>query len=96
MPDRHSVIAKTRADLDIADEHAVERVLTDAGAEWIVNAAAYTAVDLAEDEPARAMAVNDAAVGTLARGRCGCRQPAPAFIDRLRVRRQKQSCLSAE
>jgi dTDP-4-dehydrorhamnose reductase len=67
MPDRHQVIAYTRADLDIADEHALERALADAGADWIVNAAAYTAVDLAEDEADRAMAINDTAVGTLAR-----------------------------
>src|SRR5450755_3689008 len=50
LPDRHQVIAYTRADLDIADEHAVERALADVGADWMVNAAAYTAVDLAEDE----------------------------------------------
>jgi dTDP-4-dehydrorhamnose reductase len=67
MPDRHRVIAYARTDLDIADEHAVERALADAGADWIVNAAAYTAVDLAEDEAGRAMAMNDTAVGTLAR-----------------------------
>ena len=34
--------------------------------DWIVNGAAYTAVDLAEDEPACAAAINDTAVGTLA------------------------------
>ena len=67
MADRHQVIAYTRADLDIGDEHALERALADAGADWIVNAAAYTAVDLAEDDADRAMAINDTAVGTLAR-----------------------------
>ncbi len=35
---------------------------------WVVNGAAYTAVDLAEDQPAQAMAVNDTAVGVLASG----------------------------
>ena len=45
----------------------------EAKADWIVNGAAYTAVDLAEDEPARAAAINDAAVGTSPRQR-----PAPA------------------
>jgi dTDP-4-dehydrorhamnose reductase len=41
----------------------------------IVNAAAYTAVDRAEDEPATAFAVNAAAVGHLAQAaeRCGAR-----------------------
>lgn len=66
-PGKHQVIVKTRADLDIADESAVERVVAQAGADWIVNGAAYTAVDLAEDQPELATAVNDTAVGTLAR-----------------------------
>ena len=65
-PAQHQVVAKTRAELDICDEHAVARALADTGAEWVVNAAAYTAVDLAEDQPAQAMAVNDTAVGVLA------------------------------
>jgi dTDP-4-dehydrorhamnose reductase len=66
-PARHQVIVKTRADLDITDESAVHRVVADAGADWIVNGAAYTAVDLAEDQPALATSVNDTAVGVLAR-----------------------------
>ena len=41
----------------------------------MVNAAAYTAVDLAEDQPAQAVAVNDTAVGILAAAAstAGCR-----------------------
>jgi len=42
-------------------------MLAEVKADWIVNAAAYTAVDLAEDESARAVAVNDTAVASLAR-----------------------------
>ena len=54
-----------------------------AKADWIVNAAAYTAVDLAEDEPARAAAINDGAVG-IARGRGGSRpQPACCICRRI-------------
>jgi dTDP-4-dehydrorhamnose reductase len=45
---------------------AVGALLAVAKADWIVNAAAYTAVDLAEDEPAQAAAINDTAVGILA------------------------------
>jgi dTDP-4-dehydrorhamnose reductase len=73
-PSRHQLIAKTRADLDIGDRSAVERVLAE-GVDWIVNAAAYTAVDLAEERSAEAIAVNDTAVGVLtqAAGRSGCR-----------------------
>jgi dTDP-4-dehydrorhamnose reductase len=65
-PAQHHAVARTRAELDVCDEHAVVRALADTGAEWVVNAAAYTAVDLAEDQPAQAMAVNDTAVGVLA------------------------------
>jgi dTDP-4-dehydrorhamnose reductase len=65
-PAGHQVIAKTRAQLDIADARAVERVFAQAEPDWIVNAAAYTAVDLAEDQPEEATAINDTAVGILA------------------------------
>ena len=63
---RHEVMVKARTELDIADAAAVGRAMAAAKPDWIVNAAAYTAVDLAEDEPARAAATNDAAVGVLA------------------------------
>jgi dTDP-4-dehydrorhamnose reductase len=62
----HELIARTRAEVDIADAQAVSRVVSEARPDWIINGAAYTAVDLAEDEPARAAAINDAAVGVLA------------------------------
>jgi dTDP-4-dehydrorhamnose reductase len=65
-PAHHHAVARTRAELDVCDEHAVARALAETGAEWVVNAAAYTAVDLAEDQPSQAMAVNDTAVGVLA------------------------------
>ncbi|HWX30684.1 MAG TPA: dTDP-4-dehydrorhamnose reductase [Steroidobacteraceae bacterium] len=74
-PAQHHVVAKTRAELDIGDEGAVVRCLAQSGAQWVVNAAAYTAVDLAEDQPAQAIAVNDTAVGVLAAAAsaAGCR-----------------------
>jgi len=65
-PQRHEVIVKPHAQIDIADEFALEEALTHARPDWVVNAAAYTAVDLAEDQPAQATAVNDTAVGILA------------------------------
>jgi dTDP-4-dehydrorhamnose reductase len=69
------VIAKTRTDVDIADSSAVARVMTQTRPDWVVNAGAYTAVDLAEDEPAKAAAINDTAVGIIAAaaGRVGSR-----------------------
>jgi dTDP-4-dehydrorhamnose reductase len=66
MCDRHELVLRTRAEVDIADAESLDRTLAQANADWIVNGAAYTAVDLAEDEPALAAAINDAAVGTVA------------------------------
>lgn len=65
-PDGAELTVKTRAELDIADEFAVQSAITELRPDWIVNAAAYTAVDLAEDQPARATAINDTAVGFIA------------------------------
>ena len=67
-PKQHEIIALTRAHLDIADFKAVARSLAEIKADWVVNAAAYTAVDRAEDEPQAAGAVNDTAVAALAAG----------------------------
>jgi dTDP-4-dehydrorhamnose reductase len=70
-PAQHEVAIRAHADLDIADEGAVTKALAEVRADWIVNAAAYTAVDLAEDQPAQANAVNDTAVGLLERTAAG-------------------------
>jgi dTDP-4-dehydrorhamnose reductase len=74
-PARHQTMAKSRAEVDIGDGKAVARAVAQTGAGWIVNAAAFTAVDLAEDQPAQALLVNDAAVGVLAAASAsaGCR-----------------------
>jgi dTDP-4-dehydrorhamnose reductase len=53
--------------LDICDDQAVAQTLARVKADWIVNAAAYTAVDLAETHVKEAVAVNDIAVGSLVR-----------------------------
>ena len=62
------IIAYPRAKLDIADGAAVAEALGAIKPNWIINAAAYTAVDRAEDEPTLAQAVNDTAVASLAQG----------------------------
>jgi dTDP-4-dehydrorhamnose reductase len=75
VPAHAQITALTRAELDIADEAAVIRTLESIRPDWIVNGAAYTAVDRAEDERTQAFAINDTAVGVLAKvasGR-GCR-----------------------
>jgi dTDP-4-dehydrorhamnose reductase len=66
-PAQHEVAIRTHAELDIVDETALARAFAQVRADWIVNAAAYTAVDLAEDQPARAIAVNDTAVASIDR-----------------------------
>ena len=65
-PNGRQVVVKTHDDLDIVDANAVARVVGELKPDWIVNAAAYTAVDLAEDHPAEAHAVNDTAVEAMA------------------------------
>jgi dTDP-4-dehydrorhamnose reductase len=65
-PAPHQVVVRTRAELDIGDAEAVARAIAQSRARWLVNGAAYTAVDLAEDQPALAFAVNDTAVAVLA------------------------------
>jgi dTDP-4-dehydrorhamnose reductase len=67
-PESLHIIALARKQLDITDGRRVEQTLADTAPDWIINAAAYTAVDRAEDEPEQAHAVNDAAVESLARG----------------------------
>ena len=56
--------AYTRSDVDICDAAAVTRAI--AGAGFVVNCAAYTAVDKAEDEPDTALAINAVAPGVMA------------------------------
>jgi dTDP-4-dehydrorhamnose reductase len=65
-PGGMEVIARARAQLDIADPAAVAKAFADLKPTWVVNAAAYTAVDLAEDNQGQAKAVNDSAVASLA------------------------------
>ena len=74
-PNSHIVSVRTRQDLDVTDEAALTTALADFKPDWLVNGAAYTAVDKAESEPDLARAINDAAVGGMARAaaRHGCR-----------------------
>ena len=53
-------------DLDITDRNAVENFFDDFKPDFCINAAAYTAVDLAEKESEKAFAVNAEAVGNIA------------------------------
>src|SRR5262249_53202744 len=63
----HDVVAADRATLNLAEADGIEAVLDRLAPEFIVNPAAYTAVDKAEDERELAMQVNAQAPGALAR-----------------------------
>jgi dTDP-4-dehydrorhamnose reductase len=65
-PPGWSVTGLSRAELDISDGAAVERVLGALAPDLILNAAAYTAVDRAESDPDLAFAVNRDGAGHLA------------------------------
>jgi dTDP-4-dehydrorhamnose reductase len=59
------VVAPTRAELDLSDSGAVRAFVREVKPGWIVNPAAYTAVDKAEKEPELAYAINCEAVKVL-------------------------------
>ena len=54
-------------EVDIRQPRAIQEFVRDKKIDWIVNCAAYTAVDLAEDEPEQALALNADGVENLAR-----------------------------
>ncbi len=53
-----TIFAPSRTDLDLADESSIRRYVQRTQPQWIVNTAAYTAVDKAETEPGVAHAIN--------------------------------------
>jgi len=82
VPAQHAVLAKTRAELDILDESAVTATLAQARIDWIINAAAYTAVDRAETERGEALAERGRRPGEYAADRANCSgSPRPARPD---------------
>jgi dTDP-4-dehydrorhamnose reductase len=52
-------------ELDITDARAAASYITELSPSWIINCAAYTAVDMAEDEEDRATLINGSAVGNI-------------------------------
>lgn len=64
---RTSVDPETGARVDITDQGAVIRVLDEVAPRVLINAAAYTRVDLAEEQRERAQAVNGVAPAQIAR-----------------------------
>lgn len=60
------VIGVDREEVDISDSGALAALVREVAPELLLNCAAYTAVDQAEEEPDAAFAVNAGAVATLA------------------------------
>ncbi|MTW17280.1 dTDP-4-dehydrorhamnose reductase [Rhodoplanes serenus] len=68
-PTSVQVVAPDRRALDLESAAAIEAAVAAAPFDMVINAAAYTAVDQAEAEPARAVAINaDAPAATARRG----------------------------
>jgi dTDP-4-dehydrorhamnose reductase len=61
LPEGITLIATGRSELDLADPAACRRAVGDHRPDWVLNAGAYTAVDRAESEADRAMAINGGA-----------------------------------
>jgi dTDP-4-dehydrorhamnose reductase len=61
-----TVVAPGRDELDLTAPDTIRQTVRDVAPDVVVNAAAYTAVDDAEEEPERAAAVNARAPGVLA------------------------------
>lgn len=73
----HTVAGADLPECNITDEQDVHGVVRETGADVVINAAAYTAVDGAEKEPDLAFAVNADGPGILARG---CREESLPLI----------------
>ncbi len=64
---RHEVISRGREELDVTVPDAVRATVGSICPDVIINCAAYTSVDAAQEDPLRALATNAWAVHTLAR-----------------------------
>ncbi|MEB3258534.1 MAG: dTDP-4-dehydrorhamnose reductase [Cyanobacteriota bacterium] len=65
-PDGLELIPLKRESLDLADASACRQLVRELRPQWLLNAAAYTAVDRAESEPELALRVNGEAPGAFA------------------------------
>ena len=80
------------AELDITDYTAIEKFIQVHEVDTIINCAAYTAVDRAEDEPGPAAEINTQAVANLAKGRLS----ADSYLYGLCIRRYRNDTLYRE
>lgn len=63
----HELVFAGRPQMDLADPASIEHMIGAVSPDLVISAAAYTAVDAAEDEPELAMALNGEAPSVLAR-----------------------------
>ena len=61
-----NVVAMGRSDVNLSDNKSIRTAISNVAPDVIINAAAYTAVDRAEDEPELAMQINGTAPGIMA------------------------------
>lgn len=61
----YEIFAPSRTELDLADEASIRKYIQQVRPHWIINPAAYTAVDKAESEPHLAHTINAEAPRTL-------------------------------
>lgn len=66
LPEMGTFVAPGRDALDLSNPEQIRRAIVEARPRWIVNAAAYTAVDQAESDVASARAINAVAPGVIA------------------------------
>jgi len=66
LPSLGTVVAFSREELDLTSADAISKTMRDVRPDIVVNAAAYTAVDRAEQEPGKAFAINGTAPGLIA------------------------------
>ena len=62
----HEVVALSRNDFDLTCPHEMNRAVRNLRPDYVINCAAYTAVDLAEKEEDKAIAINGTGVEKLA------------------------------
>ncbi len=66
LPHLGELVAVNRQELDLTKSNDIRRMIQELQPQWIVNAAAYTAVDQAERDEAAARAVNEEAPAVIA------------------------------
>jgi len=77
LGDTHDVLATTRSQIDMTDFDSIRGAIRQYQPQLVINAAGYTAVDRAEQEPQLAMTVNGEAVGVIGEE---CRKLSAAVI----------------